>query len=170
MDWFYLSLGFAFLLTVEETVCVRNDRPLVYGLGLCLREVFELLAEMTLLLSVFYGIMRMPGAWTGYRKEIVLGLFFAVPYGLARLRRRGGYFFLAVFAFCFWTVHSPTEAVYGDYLARAVWIVSSFTVFRLLLAGISRRIRISGVPQAFCGLPILLLSAAILAWAMQGLI
>jgi hypothetical protein len=170
MDWFYLSLGFAFLSTVEETVYARNDRPLVYELGLCVREVFELLAEMTLLLGVFYGMMRMPGAWPGYRKEIVLGLFFAAPYGLARLRRRGRYFFLAVFAFCFWTVHSPNEISYVDYLARAVWIVSGFAVFRLLLAGIFRRIRISGVPKPLAGLPILLVAAAILAWAMQGFI
>ncbi len=166
-DELLLISGFGFLLAYEKS----EDTGPYSGRGDAkpfLIEGLHLLWQALLLVLVYeFGVMR----WvpSEYQKETLFPFFLLSAYLLNRVLKKSTSFFLCVFGICVFVVINRAEFPLWQLLQKAGSLAAGVAFFEFLLAGLKDKFLFCPVPKPLKGLPILFVTAALLALALQGL-
>lgn len=157
-EWFYLSLGFALLFFLQRGK--RQKRP---------RQIWKFSLELSgvliLLLTVDTLFSRFLWSPLGRGDLRLLSLFL---WALLIDRGRGGPFFWALLAFSLWTLGEEGILPLRERFVGGLGLVWGAKIFETLLEGLRERLKLSNLPPALEGTPILFWLAGILSLAFWG--
>ena len=86
---------------------------------------------------------------------------------LKRILKKREAFFLALLGLLLFGLEHKKNISYWDFAWDAVWLMVGTVAYYFLLEGLRGRLRFSPVPKSMMGLPILLLTAALLALTLS---
>ena len=113
------------------------------------------------------GLLGVLFLWTGPLPAPYLGILFAAAFGflLLILEKKSEAVFLTGVSVVFFLYgnHATDHDIFG-----ALRLISLTVLFSFLMTGLAKRLVFSPVPPRLAGLPILLLSACLLALALAG--
>ncbi len=166
-DALFLISGFGFLLAYEKSeetgpYSGRGDaKPFLI-------EGLHLLWQALLLILVYeFALMR----WvpSEYQNETAFPFFLSSAYLLNRVLKKSTSFFLCVFGMGVFVVINCAEFSLWQRLQKAGGFAAGIVFFEILLAGLKDKLLFCPVPRPLKGLPILFVTAALLALALRGL-
>ena len=176
-QWFYLSFGFGFLFT-----CLRKEDLGGFG-SQGIREIwpeaFRLALAVGILVLLHSLLTFLIWAPSGRNDLGRVSLFLwalLIDEGISRLRREGARtlkirigvsrFYLALVAFSLWIVEKEPMSPPIPRLLWGLGLPLGMGLFEWLLAGLRERVKLSNIPSALEGTPILFWLAMLLSLAL----
>lgn len=151
MSNLFLLCGLSLLLYFKETFQRGRDY---------LRFAFNLAAEaftLTILYYFIFYVLFNSKLWA----ESALPFFLPLTYLFYRILRQSLFVWTAVLSICLFVSAGANR--WTDVIARSALLPVGVVLFCFLLKGVEKRLLFSWVPKQWQGLPILLLTAAVLA-------
>ncbi len=164
-DSVFALASFGLLLYLGKPVLRRSARLSMSFVGASLKEGVLIFAHTLFLLSMNYFVTNFllidnrPDAWTA------LSLLPAA-YILVWAFERSPFIFLTVYGLSAFLIERAAPPALSAYLLSALVLSLGLAVFQILMLGLQWRLRFSGIPKPLTGLPIFLVTAALLLLAV----
>lgn len=169
--YFFIITAFSFLWAWDRASSFLKEPRWERSLLRLFIEGIELFVQVSLILLI-YVFLAEPLIPAG-RSPLYPFLFLAAAYVFSLLRHRTEIFMLIVFGLTLSCFPRPDLTPVTSKLLLAGKIIAVMFFFTASLLGIRKRLLFSTVPAPSQGLPVLLLSASIVAlafWAFQGIL
>jgi hypothetical protein len=106
----------------------------------------------------------------GWAIEAGFFLSWAGSYALSHFLKKNDDFFLVLFGLTVFVLKEPFLFSLAGRMAALAALVAAIFIFEILALGLKQRLLFSSVPGPLAGLPIFLITSALLALALTGLL
>lgn len=156
-----LTGAFGFLLAFQHS---EDEGPYTFNFDfrIWFWQGFHLAWHTLVLVEIYFAahVFEVPEIWLYYSR---IGIFLAAAFGLSLLFKQSKTYALGLFAFCLFLTQTGKESFLNfNVIISLFGLVFGTKLFELLLIGSRQKLLLANVPKPLAGLPILLITAALL--------
>jgi len=164
-SWLYLTSGLGLLLAEEKPASFwPSSNPKAF-LSL-LWESFHMIWQILFVLILYFLMIE---SWipSGYEKEPMILFLFLLAYGLSRIKGKTSGFCLCVFSLSFFVMVRDIDSSLSERLLSTMRLALGVSLFQIVMVGLKDKLLLAPVPEPLKGLPIVFLTAALVALAFD---